>query len=50
MKRLLCLVLGHDTEVITVHDFDPDTFDHTFTQVKKCLRCGKILLELVTKL
>lgn len=40
-KKLWCLIVGHDIDVVTTHEFDPNTWIHTFTQYKKCLRCGK---------
>jgi hypothetical protein len=49
-KTLVCLLLGHKIEMMTKHEFDPDLWEHTYTQVKFCLRCGKVLARVVTKI
>lgn len=50
LKRLVCLVRGHQIEVITEYEFDPDQIVHTWTQIRRCLRCGRILAKVITKL
>lgn len=49
-KKLICLMIGHKVDFRTAYEFDPDNWEHTFTQIKFCLRCGRILKRVVTKL
>lgn len=48
--KLICLFRGHDPDVSTTYEFDPEIWIHTWTQMSKCLRCGKLLFHLVTKM
>lgn len=53
LKGFVCLIVGHNPDVVTMHEVDlslvPE-IHHIFTQISRCLRCGKILAKVVTKL
>ena len=53
MKRLVCFLIGHNPDVVMIPETDVSNWPeviHTFTQIKRCLRCGKVLLKIVSKL